>query len=307
MSPDYLKYFIAVCECGSIQAAARSLFISAQGLSQGIKRLETDFGVQLLERQPTGTVPTEFGRAFYAQACAAVRELGKLEELAERHRNGLRRSLVVGSVGRDKYSEGIPAAAAAYRRRFADAAFRTETVSFDSCEALRDAVRNGQADLGILFHSEMLDDFDYYPISAYSNVGLLVNDASPLAGKEYIAWPDLAGMPLIAAAETDQLTALVRSQMLGHGIAPQIAFTSTNLPLIVRLVSSGEAGILFRAAYCDEILRAGPNIVFRELRPEFPVTVSFISRTGRPFDRDFSAFRDYLIDYFKQIVIGSSW
>ena len=304
MSPDYLKYFVAACECGSIQSAAKFIFVSAQGLSQGIKRLEESVGIQLLERQQTGVVPTQFGRIFYEQACMTLREFDKLENLAERYRSGLNRTLVVGTIGRDKFSEGIPACAASYRRRFTDVDFRVEVAGFDSCDALYAAVRSGEADLGLLFHAEESPEFDYYSISAYSNVGLLTCSDNPLAQKPYVTWNDLSDIPLIAAADTDPFRALIDTRMQQNQAVHKIAFTTTNASLIARLVSMGEASVLFRAAYCDEILHSTPNIVFRELHPAFPITISFISHTTRPFNRDTSAFRDYMIDYFKRIVIG---
>lgn len=47
------KYFLTVCEMGTINAAARRLYISQQSLSQHIRKLETEVGAQLF----TGTIP----------------------------------------------------------------------------------------------------------------------------------------------------------------------------------------------------------------------------------------------------------
>ena len=44
------KYFLTVCELGTINAAARKLFISQQSLSQHIRKLEAELGVQLFHR-----------------------------------------------------------------------------------------------------------------------------------------------------------------------------------------------------------------------------------------------------------------
>lgn len=44
------KYFLTVCELGTINAAARRLFISQQSLSQHIRKLEAELGVQLFHR-----------------------------------------------------------------------------------------------------------------------------------------------------------------------------------------------------------------------------------------------------------------
>ena len=44
------KYFLTVCEMGTINAAARKLYISQQSLSQHIRKLETEVGTQLFHR-----------------------------------------------------------------------------------------------------------------------------------------------------------------------------------------------------------------------------------------------------------------
>lgn len=45
-----LKYLSAVVNYGDYQLAARSLFISPQGLSKAIRQLENELGLALMER-----------------------------------------------------------------------------------------------------------------------------------------------------------------------------------------------------------------------------------------------------------------
>lgn len=45
-----LRYFQTVCEMGTVSAAARKLYISQQSLSQNIKKLEEELGLQLFHR-----------------------------------------------------------------------------------------------------------------------------------------------------------------------------------------------------------------------------------------------------------------
>ena len=55
------RYFLTVCEMGTINAAARKLYISQQSLSQHIRKMEEELGCQLFNRDnPLGL--TEAGR-----------------------------------------------------------------------------------------------------------------------------------------------------------------------------------------------------------------------------------------------------
>jgi DNA-binding transcriptional LysR family regulator len=63
-----LVFFIKVYECRSISIASEKLFISAQGLSNVISRLEQELGCSLFNRDRAGSVPTVCGEAFYKYA-----------------------------------------------------------------------------------------------------------------------------------------------------------------------------------------------------------------------------------------------
>ena len=63
-----LDFFIKVYERRSISVASENLFISAQGLSNVISRLEQELGCSLFNRDRAGSVPTVCGEAFYKYA-----------------------------------------------------------------------------------------------------------------------------------------------------------------------------------------------------------------------------------------------
>ena len=49
-----LQYFVAVAEQGSVTRAAQNLSISQSSVTEAIKELEGDLGVELFERHPRG-------------------------------------------------------------------------------------------------------------------------------------------------------------------------------------------------------------------------------------------------------------
>lgn len=68
LDPRQLKAFLAITECGSLGLAAESLHITQPALSRTIRRLESQLGVPLFERRPTGMELTMFGRALFPHA-----------------------------------------------------------------------------------------------------------------------------------------------------------------------------------------------------------------------------------------------
>src|SRR6185312_737558 len=70
--PTHLRYFVTVAEEGQVTSAARRLQIAQPALSQAISRLESELGLQLLERHARGVKLTPEGEVFLAKARVAV-------------------------------------------------------------------------------------------------------------------------------------------------------------------------------------------------------------------------------------------
>lgn len=72
MRIEHLQYFLTVAETGSISAAAQQLFISQQGISDALKRIEKDWGMELLNRTKTGVTLTTNGKKLIPYIKAVV-------------------------------------------------------------------------------------------------------------------------------------------------------------------------------------------------------------------------------------------
>lgn len=97
--PTHLRYFVTVAEEGQVTSAARRLEIAQPALSQAISQLETELGLQLLERHARGVKLTPEGEAFLEKARVAVKsELEAVRE-AEALASTAHDALKVGFVG----------------------------------------------------------------------------------------------------------------------------------------------------------------------------------------------------------------
>jgi DNA-binding transcriptional LysR family regulator len=72
MELRHLRYFIAIAEERSFTRAAERLWVAQPGLSTQIRRLESELGVQLLERHTRGVDLTEAGELFLERARLAL-------------------------------------------------------------------------------------------------------------------------------------------------------------------------------------------------------------------------------------------
>ena len=80
MTLQQLRYVIQVVESGSLNSAAKALFISQPSLSKAIHELEKEMGISLFIRTNKGIILSEEGNKFLGYARQVVEQANLLEE-----------------------------------------------------------------------------------------------------------------------------------------------------------------------------------------------------------------------------------
>lgn len=101
MTIRHLKIFIAVAECGSMNTAAKKLFLSQPTISQAIRELEEYYGTRLFDRLSRRLHITPFGQELLSGAYQVVGQFDQLEDnmLKNRQKETIRigATITVGS------------------------------------------------------------------------------------------------------------------------------------------------------------------------------------------------------------------
>lgn len=79
MTLQQLRYALAIADCGSMNEAAKQLFISQPSLSETIKELEIEIGLQIFQRSNRGIVITPEGEEFLGYARQVTEQFGLLK------------------------------------------------------------------------------------------------------------------------------------------------------------------------------------------------------------------------------------
>jgi DNA-binding transcriptional LysR family regulator len=143
MELRHLRYFVAVAEHGHVTRAAESLGIQQPPLSQQIKALEDELGVQLLRRKPRGVELTDAGTAFLERARAILGEVDRAFASTRRTARGEEGRVVVGFTSSAPFHPFVPRVI----RMFREASPHVSLVLEES----------GSSDLVQGLHSEMID------------------------------------------------------------------------------------------------------------------------------------------------------
>jgi DNA-binding transcriptional LysR family regulator len=110
-----LRYFMAVAEEGHITRAAERLGMQQPPLSQQIKRLEGELGLQLFRRKPRGVALTGAGRAFLADVREIMAGLDRAADRAQRAARGEVGTLSIGIASTAHFCPLVPRVIRAFR------------------------------------------------------------------------------------------------------------------------------------------------------------------------------------------------
>ncbi|MDY5577103.1 MAG: LysR family transcriptional regulator [Lachnospiraceae bacterium] len=206
MTLQQIRYVIMVANTGSMNEAAKKLFISQPSLSGAIRELETEMGINIFSRTSRGVVLTAEGEDFLGYARQILSQVELLEE----------RYLDTGSV---KKKFGV----STQHYSFAVKAFVEMVKKFDTNEyefAIRETktsdvirdVRNGKSEIGILyldefnekvlcklFRENQLEFHELFQCKAY----VYLWKGHPLAEKEKITMQELEEYPCLSFEQGD--------------------------------------------------------------------------------------------------------
>jgi DNA-binding transcriptional LysR family regulator len=102
----HLEYFVAVAEEGQVTSAARRLGVAQPAVSQAIAQLESETGLQLLDRHARGVRLTPAGESFYAKARLAVAATGDAISAARSLARAQQGTIEFGFLGAPPSIEG---------------------------------------------------------------------------------------------------------------------------------------------------------------------------------------------------------
>lgn len=214
----HLRYFVAVAEALSFTQAAERLHIAQPALSAAIRQLETELGVELLERTSRRVALTAAGELLLERARAT---LAAAEETFAIGRDAGR-----GIVGRVRTAVSPAARYGEVATLYDECSSRRPGIAMEIREQptgeVVTAVRSGQVDLGIAWCAEGTDSLETERLRDEPLVAYVAQDHR-LSGAGRVALADLAEDPIVvgsgsaSAGFTNALLGVLR----GNGIEPR--------------------------------------------------------------------------------------
>ncbi|WP_075292134.1 LysR family transcriptional regulator [Pararhizobium arenae] len=273
-----LQYFIAVAEQGSVTRAAQNLSISQSSITEAVKELETDLGVELFERHPRGLHITHNGHQFLRHATkilADVSDARRSFSLEQTSRSGGKLNLGVTSLVAGYVLSDL---LARYRR--ACPGVDVSAIE-DNGSYLEHLLIGGELDVAVMVISNLRDRMALQAeIIETSPYRLWLPLGHPLVSADIISVADIAKEPLIMLT-VDEIEENTGKLLSALGARPHVAFRTRSVEAVRSLVATG-AGI---ALLPDLVYRPwsleGDRIESRDVSGALPVVqVGMVWRKG---------------------------
>ena len=263
-----LRYFVAIADHGSLSRAALVLHIAQPALTQQLRQLEDELGVQLLHRSAKGVLSTDAGKIFYEHAQAILKQVADarsaVAQSAERPSGGVTLGLPHSISG----ALALPLLTAA-RAQYPEITLQlTEELTGNLAEQLK----SGRVNLAVLFDDGQLAQFATTPLVEEELRFISRTDAAYAQGEQSLTLERALCATLILPG-------------LQHGVRPRIESVARSAGLALStVIEINSIAILKSALLADmgaTILPAAPVLDELErgtLRAQ-PIHSPAISRT----------------------------
>ena len=286
MDMKNLKWFQEVCRCGSITKAAANLFITPQGLSKGIKNLESELEVTLLERTPNGVSLTPYGECLmrYGEPMLAEYQgmTAELKRMKQQERGLLRVCSSYGVfriLGVDfvlNFEEENPGMSLDYME-YPDSYVERE-------------ILKGNYDIGFGISPIPGEGLEVTPLFS-SPVSLLVYEEHPLAEKETVRFVDLREEPLILESHLFKIHDLVKESCLRGGFEANIIYCTSGFSLCHKLTAQKRGISVIVDRISDDMSKAGMRII--PIEDSFRWQVNLVCREKNRNDWHIKKWKSY--------------
>jgi DNA-binding transcriptional LysR family regulator len=272
MDLRHLRYFVAVAEELHFRRAAERLHVAQPAVSEQVRRLEEDLGVQLLERTPRVAL-TPAGDAFLTEARRVLQQADRARQAAVGARDHTDGRLRVGHL-----PDAVPPALPRLLARFA-LTIPGVDVLLETCPSheLVELVRDRRLDAAVVCLPAPVHGLRVTPFGS-EGVTVALHESHPAARAAAIGPHQLTGVPLLVLARPMNPAFFDGLVSAWHeaGVASQLVeVTEPNLEHLLLAVAAGSG-----AALLPESARgryAAPGVRFLPLTPSPRCDVALIS------------------------------
>ena len=281
-----IHFLLKVCECESINLAAEQLYITPQGLSNIMNRIEKEIGAELFVRSPSGTYPTDYGKAFMKHAEKIIDHyedaLQEIREIRSRKEGTVRLGYAFGALSyRDT---DFPLR---FQERFQD--YRLEFTELPDA-MVEDFVERGEADIGFTACPDM-DRFDA-ELMYEAHILFVAHDQSRFYDMNQVSVAEIYTEPLTLRDEKFATTRILMKEFSDRGSTPSVLLRTGGIVRSMVLCTERKANTVILDFLADDFKYNNIRVIPFEEDLRWPLYM--ITRKGRELSPAARVFVEHL-------------
>lgn len=252
-----LTYLIALDRCRHFSRAAESCGVSQPALSAGIRQLENELGITIIQRNRRFYGLTEEGKRVLLWARQTLAALDGLRQEAAFAQDIAGGSLSIGVM--PPAIQVVPLLLESFRA--AVPALHVEVKVYSSTEMTR-LLKEHHLQMGIMYLDQLQDDgaFEAQPLYAEQHVLAAAASVQLPAGKQ-CSWADIAPLPLCLLSRNMRSRQLVDAGFKEAAVTPTVLLETDALELLhAELLGGRLASILPVAALPERVGLSGLQV-----------------------------------------------
>ncbi len=280
MTLTQLKYVIAIADTGSMNEAAKQLYIAQPSLSQAVRELEKEIGAELFRRGNRGVILTAEGEEFLGYARQVVQQYELMESRYIEKKNIKKKF----GVSMQHYTFAVNAFIELVKQFDIDE-YEFAVRETKTYEVIED-VKNFRSEIGILyindFNRKVLlkifeeADLEFHPLMDCGTYVYLWK-GHPLAGQSEISLEELEEYPCLSLEQGNYNSFYFAEEVLSTYKYKRLIKANDRATLL-NLMRGLNAYTLCSGIMCESL--NGPEYGAVKLRSEETMTIGYLKRKG---------------------------
>jgi DNA-binding transcriptional LysR family regulator len=274
MDVRQLEYVVAVADHGGFTRAAQAVHVAQPSLSQGVRTLEAELGVELFARLGRAVRPTAAGELVVDAARRVLRDVAEVRTVAAAVaglQTGRLEMVALPTLAVD------PLAPLIGRFRQAHPGVTLRVREPEEGAAIDRQVASGRAELGLT--DLTTGGTTLTRVDLFRQEVLAVCPPDTVVEGDVLSPTALAAMPLVATPVGTSTRRLLERAVARAGGEPNIAVEVNTREAMLPLVLAGAGTALLPARLAAEAAERGA--VVRPLRPALTRRIGILHRPGR--------------------------
>ena len=294
MRLDHLYYFNTICKYDNLTRAAEKINISQPALSNSVRQLESEFGVQLFHRTSKGLVLTEAGQIFLSESTIILDQINYLKK--KMNEFVAQKSTVNVAVSPLISTTIFPQLFHEFRNQFQNITVNLhEAGTRTNLEEISKG--NGNIDLAIISST---DEDTENPELPYNRIRLCripivcyVSTNHPFASQPYVDYSMVEGEPIAMLPDDTFISNYLKKRFTEYKVRPNVVLATSQLSMIQRLIMDNTAiSFLYKGNFA-----ASSSIVAVPFKEPMEVGIDLIWNKKQKLLKSTQQFLDFIKSY----------